>query len=240
MITGVERTAIMLVAFSMCVFCAATCSNRFQAAHERLIATIEKKGVKDKLVLAAMRKVKRHLFVDPVYYDIAYDDHPLPIGEGQTISQPSLVAQMTELLQLKGGEKVLEIGTGSGYQAAILAEIAKEVYTIEIIPSLAQSAEERLKKLGYKNITVRCGDGYRGWQEKAPFDAIIVTCGAPEILQPLVKQLRDGGIMVSPVGEDPTQSILKKVTRCGNVITVEDISVVGFVPMTGEAQKKEK
>jgi protein-L-isoaspartate(D-aspartate) O-methyltransferase len=240
MTTGIERTAIILVAFSMCVFCAATCSNRFQAANEHLIATIEESGVKDKLVLAAMRNVKRHLFVDPAYYDEAYDDYPLPIGEGQTISQPSLVAKMTELLQLKGGEKVLEIGTGSGYQAAILAEIAKEVYTIEIVPALAQSAEKRLKELGYKNITVRCGDGYRGWQEKAPFDAIIVTCGAPEILQPLVMQLRDGGIMVSPVGEDPAHSILKKVTRCGNVITVEPISPVGFVPMTGEVQKKEK
>jgi protein-L-isoaspartate(D-aspartate) O-methyltransferase len=147
---------------------------------------------------------------------------------------------MTELLELKGGEKVLEIGTGSGYQAAILAEIANEVYTIEIVPALAQSADKRLKELGYKNITVRCGDGYRGWQEKAPFDAIIVTCGAPEILQPLVNQLREGGIMVSPVGEDPGESVLKKITKHGNSIIVEDIFGVGFVPMTGEVQKKKE
>jgi protein-L-isoaspartate(D-aspartate) O-methyltransferase len=240
-----EKIAVIVVASSMCIFCAATCGKEitpqeegFQVAHENLMATIEEGGVKDKLVLAAMRKVKRHLFVDPAYYDEAYNDYPLPIGEGQTISQPSLVAKMTELLELKGGEKVLEIGTGSGYQAAILAEIAKEVYTIEIIPTLAESADKRLKELGYKNITVRCGDGYRGWKEKAPFDAIIVTCGAPEILQALVNQLRDGGIMVSPVGEDPANSTLKKITRRGDSKDVEDIFPVGFVPMTGEVQKK--
>ena len=244
---GLERIIFAAIAVSICIFCAATCEKKFtppeegfQAAHERLMAIIEESGVKDKLVLAAVRKVKRHLFVSPAFYDEAYDDRPLAIGEGQTISQPSLVAKMTELLELKGGEKVLEIGTGSGYQAAILAEIAKEVYTIEIVPALAQSADKRLKELGYKNITVRCGDGYRGWQEKAPFDAIIVTCGAPEILQPLVRQLREGGIMVSPVGEDPGESVLKKITKRGNSIIVDDIFGVGFVPMTGEVQKKKE
>jgi protein-L-isoaspartate(D-aspartate) O-methyltransferase len=206
--------------------------------HEDLIKIIEKTGVTDKLVLKAMRKVKRHLFVPENLRGVAYTDYPWPIGEDQTISQPSLVAKMTELLELKGGERVLEIGTGSGYQAAILAEIAKEVYTIEIVPPLAKSAEKRLKELGYKNITVRCGDGYRGWKEKAPFDAIIVTCGAPEILQPLVDQLRDGGIMVSPVGENPADSVLKKITKQGDSIAVKDIFGVGFVPMTGEVQKK--
>ncbi len=207
--------------------------------HKGLMQIVER-YVEDELVLAAMRKVKRHLFVDRSLWGYAYVNRPLPIGEEQTISQPSLVAAMTELLELKGGEKVLEIGTGSGYQAAILAEIAKEVYTIEIVSSLAASAEKRLKNLGYKNVTVKCGDGYLGWPEHAPFDAIIVTCGAPEILQPLVDQLRDGGIMVSPVGKDPADSILKKITRHGDSITVKDICGVGFVPMTGEAQKKKK
>lgn len=249
------RVALVALILSACIFCAATCmeestpiavrepaptDDTFDAARERLIRVVKAIGVKDRLVLEAVRRVKRHLFVDPALYAHAYNDHPLPIGEGQTISQPSLVAKMTELLELKGGEKVLEIGTGSGYQAAILAEIAKEVYTVEIVPSLAQSAEKRLKKLGYKNIVVRCGDGYRGWKEEAPFDAIIVTCGAPEILQPLVEQLRDGGVMVSPVGENPAWSVLKKITKRGSSIVVQDICGVGFVPMTGEVQEKKK
>ena len=146
-----------------------------------------------------MLKVERHRFVPEPLQDQAYGDHPLPIGEGQTISQPYIVALMTELLDLKGGEMVLEIGTGSGYQAAVLAELAKKVYTIEIIETLARSAKERLQQLGYGNIEVKAGDGYRGWPEAAPFDAIIVTAAPDHIPQPLIDQLKEGGRMVLPV-----------------------------------------
>jgi protein-L-isoaspartate(D-aspartate) O-methyltransferase len=166
----------------------------------------------------------------------AYEDSPLPIGENQTISQPYIVALMTELLGLKGGEKVLEIGTGSGYQAAVLAEIAKEVYTIEIIKYLADSADERLHRLGYKNVTVKYGDGYQGWEEHAPFDGIIVTAAPDHIPQPLVDQLKIGGRMVIPVGD--TFQELKLIVKKDKNITEKNIVPVRFVPMTGEAQQK--
>ena len=162
---------------------------------------IEGRGIKDPKVLAAMRKVPRHLFIPPIYREQAYGDHPVPIGEGQTISQPYIVAIMTELLGLKGGDRVLEIGAGSGYQAAILAEIVSEVYTIEIIESLGNSARERLKEMGYMNIHVRIGDGYRGWPEAAPFDGIIVTAAPPSVPQPLIEQLKVSGKLVIPVGD---------------------------------------
>jgi protein-L-isoaspartate(D-aspartate) O-methyltransferase len=204
---------------------------------ERMVEIqIETRGVKDKLVLAAMRKVPRHLFVAEGLRDIAYTDGPLPIGEEQTISQPYIVALMTELLGLKGGERVLEIGTGSGYQAAILAEIAKEVYTIEIICPLAEKAEKRLKEMGYKNITVRCADGYQGWKEHAPFDGVIVTAAPDHIPQPLVDQLKIGGRLVIPVG-DLFQELMV-VTKTEKGIKKENIIPVRFVPMTGEAEKK--
>lgn len=216
-----------------------------QEAQERIYAEkremmvetqIEARGVKDKLVLAAMRKVPRHLFVAEGLEDIAYTDGPLPIGEEQTISQPYIVALMTELLGLKGGEKVLEIGTGSGYQAAILAEIAKEVYTIEIICSLAEKAEKRLSEMGYKNVIVRCADGYQGWEEYAPFDGVIVTAAPDHIPQPLVDQLKIGGKLVIPVG-DLFQELMV-VTKTEKGIKKENIIPVRFVPMTGEAEKK--
>jgi len=204
---------------------------------ERMVETqIEARGVKDKLVLDAIRKVPRHLFVSEGLRDIAYTDGPLPIGEEQTISQPYIVALMTELLGLKGGEKVLEIGTGSGYQAAVLAEIAKEVYTIEIICSLAEKAEKRLKGMGYKNITVKCADGYQGWREKAPFDAIIVTAAPEHIPQPLVDQLKIGGKLVIPVGDLFQELVV--VTKTEKGIKKETNIPVRFVPMTGEAEKK--
>lgn len=197
---------------------------------------IESRGVKDKLVLDAMQQVSRHLFVPEGFRDQAYSDGPLPIGEGQTISQPYIVALMTELLGLKGGEKVLEIGTGSGYQAAILAEIAEEVYSIEIICSLAQSAERRLKEMGYQNITVRCADGYQGWAEHAPFDAVIVTAAPDHIPQPLIDQLKVGGKLVIPVGDVFQELMVVTKTETGskqmNVIPVR------FVPMTGEAERR--
>ncbi|HJX60819.1 MAG TPA: protein-L-isoaspartate(D-aspartate) O-methyltransferase [Thermodesulfobacteriota bacterium] len=199
---------------------------------------IKARGVKGPRVLAAMLKVERHLFVSKDLHPTAYSDQPLPIGEGQTISQPYIVALMTELLDLKGDEKVLEVGTGSGYQAAILAELAKEVYTIEIIEKLATSAKKLLLDLGYKNIKVKAGDGYLGWPEAAPFDAIIVTCAPDHIPKPLMDQLREGGRMVIPVGEF-TQELRKIVKRGGKLETTNVIPVI-FVPMTGDGVKEKK
>jgi protein-L-isoaspartate(D-aspartate) O-methyltransferase len=197
---------------------------------------IERRGISDKLVLSAMRKIERHEFVPDNMKINAYEDTPLPIGEDQTISQPYIVALMTGLLGLKGGEKVLEIGTGSGYQAAILSEIAKEVFTIEIVKPLADSARERLDQLGYRNISVRYGDGYKGWKEHAPFDGIIVTAAPDHIPQPLVEQLRIGGRMVIPVGSMFQE--LKLLTKTRKGMVEKSIVPVKFVPMTGEAQHK--
>jgi protein-L-isoaspartate(D-aspartate) O-methyltransferase len=208
-----------------------------QKKHQMVERQIQWRGIKDTLVLRAMRNVPRHLFVPDYIQDQAYLDSPLPIGEGQTISQPYIVAFMTEALQLKGGEKVLEIGTGSGYQAAVLAEIAKEVYTIEIVPSLGLQAERLFKKLGYKNIHVKIGDGYRGLPEQAPFDAVIVTAAPGHIPQPLVDQLNKGGRMIIPVGEFYQELILITKNPDGSV-KKQSVLPVRFVPMTGEAQKK--
>jgi len=208
-----------------------------QAREQMVKRQIMARGVKDPLVLEAMLKVPRHLFVPEKYRKEAYDDHPLPIGYGQTISQPYIVAYMTEKLGLKGGEKVLEIGTGSGYQAAVLAEIAGEVYTIEIICELAESAEKRLKELGYKNIFVRCADGFFGWPEKAPFDAIIVTAAPEHIPKPLIDQLKPGGKMILPVGKHFQELVLVKKLKDGR-IEKQTLLPVRFVPMTGEAQEK--
>lgn len=211
----------------------------FKAMRERMVETqIKARGVKDPRVLSAMLKVERHLFVSKDLQDSAYADHPLPIGEGQTISQPYIVALMTELLGLKGDEKVLEVGTGSGYQAAILAELAKEVYTIEIIETLASSAKRILLEMGYKNIMVKAGDGYLGWPEAAPFDAIIVTCAPDHIPKPLLDQLKEGGRMVLPVGEYTQE--LKKITKKAGKIETTNVIPVVFVPMTGEGVKQKK
>lgn len=203
----------------------------------RMVETqIVARGVRDPRVLAAMRKVPRHLFVDAAQRAQAYDDHPLPIPGNQTISQPYIVALMSELLELQPGERVLEIGTGSGYQSAVLAELAKEVYTIEIVPELARSADARMKELGYRNVTVREGDGYGGWPEHAPFDAIIVTAAPERIPQPLVEQLAPGGIMVIPVGGFFQELKVFRKSADGRV-TEKDILPVRFVPMTGEVAK---
>ena len=196
---------------------------------------IAARGVKDPRVLAAMRKVPRHLFVPENLIPEAYDDTPLPIGYGQTISQPYIVALMTELLQLRGDEKVLEVGTGSGYQAAVLAELAREVYTIEIVEPLARQAAERLRELGYTNVHVRHGDGYDGWPEKAPFDGIIVTAAPEEIPKPLLDQLKPGGRLVIPVGAW-SQDLLVVTKSADGKITRRVVIPVRFVPMTGKAE----
>lgn len=209
----------------------------FKKQREAMVVTqIESRAVKDMLVLKAMRQVPRHLFISESFRDVAYADGPLPIGEGQTISQPYIVALMTELLGLKGGEKVLEIGTGSGYQAAILAEIASEVYSIEIIKSLSDRAESTLSSLGYENITVRWGDGYQGWIEHAPFDGIIVTAAPDHIPQPLIDQLKIGARLVIPVGDMFQELIVVSKTEKG--IVKQGVIPVRFVPMTGEAEKR--
>jgi len=200
---------------------------------------IEARGIKDPRVLEAMRKVPRHLFVPLEYRDFSYEDRPLPIGEGQTISQPYIIALMTQALDLKGEEKVLEIGTGSGYQAAILGELAKEVFSIELEKSLAERAKKLLEQLGYDNIRVIVGDGFFGLPEEAPFDRIIITCAAPRIPEPLIDQLKDGGRMVLPLGEMPYHQDLILVKKKGKELEVEDLGGVVFVPMRGVIQKKE-
>lgn len=188
-------------------------------------------------VLAAMRKVPRHELVPEEMRKHAYSDSPLPIGHGQTISQPYIVAFMTEKLEPKESDRVLEVGTGSGYQAAVLAEIVKEVYTIEIVPELAKRAKEDLKRLGYKNVHVRAGDGYKGWPEAAPFDAIIVTCAPDAVPEPLVTQLKDGGRMIIPVGAGWSQQLVLLRKR-GDKLEKRAVLPVRFVPMTGEAERK--
>lgn len=202
---------------------------RRRMVEEQIVA----RGIRDPRVISAMLKVPRHEFVPPEYRHMAYEDRPLPIGFGQTISQPYMVALMTEALQLRPSDKVLEVGTGSGYQAAVLAEICKEVYTIEIIPELAERAKGTLERLGYKNVHVRCGDGFLGWPEEAPFDAIIVTCAPPYVPPPLIQQLAEGGRLVIPVGAQPVQTLVR-LRKVGGKILREAITECLFVPMTGE------
>jgi protein-L-isoaspartate(D-aspartate) O-methyltransferase len=205
-------------------------------ARDRMVADqIEARGIHDPRTLAALRKVPRHLFVPPVSLADAYADHPLPIGHGQTISQPYIVAFMTEALGLAGGETILEVGTGSGYQAAVLAEIAARVYSIEIVEPLASEARERLARLGYRNVDVRAGDGYQGWPAAAPFDGIMVTAAAPRIPEPLKRQLKDGGRLVIPVGDAFQELVV--VTRRGERYEERSVLPVRFVPMTGEVRK---
>jgi protein-L-isoaspartate(D-aspartate) O-methyltransferase len=191
------------------------------------------RGIKDKRVLDAMTKVPRHLFVnEPMQYR-AYDDMALSIGEGQTISQPYMVAAMTELLELNGDEKILEIGTGSGYQAAILAELSKEVYTVERVPILSGQAEARFHALGYENIHIKIGDGTSGWPEEAPFNRIIITAGTPRIPEPLMDQLSDEGIIIAPVGDRFSQQIIK-VIKSEKKLSESFHTPCVFVPLIGE------
>jgi protein-L-isoaspartate(D-aspartate) O-methyltransferase len=195
------------------------------------------RGINDARVLGAMAKVPREEFVAPESRAATYEDGPLPIGYGQTISQPYIVAFMTEQLRPKPSDRVLEVGTGSGYQAAILAELVSEVYSIEIVEPLAKNAETILQRLGYKNVQVKIGDGYKGWPETAPFDAIIVTCAPDKVPQPLVDQLKDDGRMVIPVGERFAQQLYLLEKKNGQLKQSATLPV-RFVPMTSEAQKK--
>ena len=196
---------------------------------------IEARGVTDPATLAAMQTVPRHEFLPMRLRSEAYADYPLPIGHGQTISQPFIVAFMTEAIRPQPGEKILEIGAGSGYQAAILAQMGAQVYTIEIVEPLAEMARQTLERLGYKNARVKSGDGFGGWPEHAPFDAIIVTCAPDKIPAPLDEQLRDGGRMIIPVGSGMNQELVL-LRKTGDKIEKESVLPVRFVPMTGEAQ----
>ena len=205
-----------------------------QARLELVERDIEAAGIMNPDVLHAMRTVPRHEFVPPEYIDQAYEDHPLPIGYGQTISQPYIVAWMTELLELQPGEKVLEIGTGSGYQAAVLAELGfVEVYSIEIVPELAEAAQARLQDLGYANVRVRQGDGYYGWPEYAPFDAIIVTAAPDHLPAPLAGQLAEGGRIVIPIGLPGWYQSLWKFVKEQGELKAFNLGGVAFVPFTG-------
>lgn len=195
------------------------------------------RDISDPRVLEAMRRVPRHKFVPPAQEPFAYSDFALPIGHHQTISQPYVVALMTQALELKPGDRVLEIGTGSGYQAAVLSELVREVYTIEIVEPLASQARDRLQKLGYNNVSVRHGDGYKGWPEHAPFDAIVITAAAPEVPQPLIDQLKTGGRMVLPVEAEVMQKLLLIRKHADGVIQ-EVITGVRFVPMTGAVRDR--
>jgi len=204
---------------------------RQQMVQQQLVA----RGINDQRVLGAMAKVPREEFVTPESRSTSYEDGPLPIGYGQTISQPYIVAFMTEQLRPKPSDRVLEIGTGSGYQAAILAELVSEVYSIEIVAPLAKGAEATLQRLGYKNVHVKTGDGYKGWPEDGPFDAIIVTCAPDKVPQPLVDQLKDGGRMVIPVGDRFAQQLYLLEKKNGQLKQSATLPV-RFVPMTSEPQ----
>jgi protein-L-isoaspartate(D-aspartate) O-methyltransferase len=209
--------------------------DHFAKARQTLVEeSIRSSRVTDPRVLKAFLSVPRHEFVFPKYTDQAYVDGPLPIGEGQVITQPSLAARMTQALYLQGTEKVLEIGTGCGYQAAILSQLAKEVYTIERLPSLAARAQAVLRRLGYTNVSVFLGDGTKGLPAYAPFDAILVTAGGKRIPQPLLEQLTEGGYVVMPIGEDTTRHHLQAGRKMQGKLHLQRLGAVSFVPLIGE------
>ncbi|MEF8822527.1 MAG: protein-L-isoaspartate(D-aspartate) O-methyltransferase [Desulfohalobiaceae bacterium] len=227
--------AVLLVSVSVCAQDADWAQQRRRMVQRQ----IEGRGIDDPHVLRAMEKVRRHLFVPEGFRSAAYDDRPLPIGQGQTISQPYIVALMTELAEVRSGDRVLEVGTGSGYQAAVLAELAESVYTVEIVEELAKTARNRLDKLGYDNVHVRMGDGFRGWPEHAPFDAVVVTAAPPEIPGPLKEQLAPGGRLVIPVGKGWQE--LKVVEKAADgTLKKTTVIPVQFVPMTGPGVEKMK
>ena len=210
-----------------------------QQERNRLADHLREQGIESKKVLQAMRNVPRHLFVPKSQRHNAYANTPLPIGEGQTISQPFIVAYMTQMLDVKPGDRVLEIGTGSGYQAAVLSELTPHVFTIEIVEELGREAIDRFSNLGYSTIEIRIGDGYKGWPEHAPFDAVIITAAAPRIPQPLIDQLKPGGVLVMPHGEPNGNQVLIRVTKSKDgEVTRREVLPVRFVPMTGEVQNQ--
>ena len=210
-----------------------SCNDQFKIARERMVAQqLRPFGITDERVLAAMRKIPRHLFVEEALWDQAYGDFPLPIGYGQTISQPYIVALMTQELGLKGDEKVLEIGTGSGYQAALLGELARSVFSVERVSALLARARKILDKLNYSNIYLKLDDGTWGWKDEAPFDAIIVTAGSPAAPQPLLDQLKDPGVLIIPVGDEYSQTLVKIIKSNGELYH-ENKGAVRFVRLIG-------
>lgn len=234
-----KRPRILLAAVCAAALLAAGWAEvDFRKEREAMVRDqIAARGVRDAAVLEAMLRVPRHLFVPEPSRARAYGDHPLPIGRRQTISQPYIVAFMTESLALKPGEKVLEVGSGSGYQSAVLACLTDKVFTVEIDGELAREAAATLRKLGYRSVRVREGDGFFGWPEAAPFDAVIVTCAASRVPPPLVEQLAEGGRLIIPVEKGPLSQTLTLITKKNGKITVRELLGVLFVPMTGEAEK---
>lgn len=229
----IPASALLVFLFARCQLTGQSAKG-YKTLRENMVKTqIEARGITDRAVLAAMRKVERHLFVPAEHVDKAYGDFPLPIGYRQTISQPYIVAFMTEALKLKPADKVLEIGTGSGYQAAILGEICDSVFSIEIVKELAELSKKRLQHLGYKNIRVMHGDGYSGWPEHGTYNAIIVTCAPADIPLPLKEQLAEGGRMIIPVGKRYTQELVLLVKKKGKMVK-QRVLPVRFVPMMNE------
>ncbi len=225
------KSLYFILVFTLLLVAAAPEDAHHTSRREAMVGSqIAARGVTDPATLRAMGTVKRHLFVPEASLADAYDDRPLPIGYGQTISQPFIVAYMTEIIHPQQDNRVLEIGAGSGYQAAILAEIVRNVYTMEVIPELGRAARERLRKLGCRNVEVRIADGYDGWPEQAPFDAIVVTAAAEYIPPPLLKQLKDGGRMVIPIGSPFLIQMLVLVEKKGSQITTTQLMPVLFVP----------
>jgi len=229
--------SVLVTVLVLCFFVRCQSGPYQENRNQMVQQQIEARGVSDKQVLVAMKKVKRHLFVPKELESRAYFDSPLRIGYSQTISQPYIVAFMTEAAKLKSSDRVLEVGTGSGYQAAVLAELVKEVYSIEIVAPLGEEAKKRLKDLKYSNVEVKIGDGYQGWSKYAPFDAVIVTAAPSHIPQPLIDQLKVGGRLIIPVGERYQELIRLTKTKEGKV-KKEKLLPVRFVPMTGKAQDK--
>ncbi|MDD5255188.1 MAG: protein-L-isoaspartate(D-aspartate) O-methyltransferase [Candidatus Omnitrophica bacterium] len=213
----------------------------YQKLRERMVEEqIRSRGITDARVIDALRKVKRHAFIPEALINSAYEDHPVPIGEGQTISQPYIVALMSESLRLTGNEKVLEVGTGSGYQAAVLAELAKEVYSIERIASLQTRAESLLAELGYRTVHLKSGDGTLGWPQEAPFERIIITAAAAKVPPALIEQLAEGGLLIAPIGEDRLSQILTLIEKKGATLISTPVCGCVFVPLIGKHGLKDQ
>jgi protein-L-isoaspartate(D-aspartate) O-methyltransferase len=232
---------LVALAFASAAFPAQKADENYTASRASMVERdLRGRGIRDSKVLEAMQTIPRHLFVPEPYRPEAYSDGALPIGEGQTISQPYVVALMSELLALQGHEKVLEIGTGSGYQAAVLARLAKKIYTIEVVPELAARAAGTLKRLGYANVEVKSGDGFFGWPENGPFDAILITAAAEIIPDPLWAQLVEGGTLVMPLGEQRRTQKLVRVRKVNGKRQIQTITDVLFVPMTGRVRQGDR